>query len=56
MNIVHFCKQLYHAIGEYDRRLDYDTTAYLLDQVNALEKDINELRLSSIDRVSKVST
>lgn len=45
MNVVRFVKKVYDAIAEYERRLDYDTTAYLLDRVNALEEDVAALRL-----------
>ena len=46
MNVVRFVKKIYDAIAEYERRLDYDTTAYLLDRVNALEEDVAALRLT----------
>ena len=56
MNILRFCGQIYDVIKDYERRADYDATAYLLEQLNVLRKDISELRLSSADKVPKTPT
>ena len=56
MNILHFCRKIYDVIRDYERRADYDATAYLLDQLNVLREDVSELRLSSVDRVPKTPT
>ena len=44
MDLSAFLRRIYAALAEYERRLDYDATAYLIDRVHALELQVAELK------------
>ena len=44
MDLSAFLRRIYAALAEYERRLDYDANAYLIDRVHALELQVAELK------------
>ncbi len=44
MDLIAFARRIYAALAEYERRLDYDATSYLIDRIHALEQQVAELK------------